>query len=220
MEKPSVALLRCRFLRKMRQVDITKVIFLDETWLNGNVSLDSGWTGGSIKCAPGTPVGKGKRLIICHAGSANGWITTPPLIFESKKTRDYHEDMDGDVFESWFFGKLLPVIPEGSTIIMDNASYHSRTQDKAPSSSSTKAVMVNWLKEKRVPFPDDQRKPELYQLVRLHKPPTPTYMIDKKASEMGFKVIRLPPCHCRIEMVWASLKKFVKSRNNIQTLRC
>lgn len=85
MEKPSVALARCRFLRKIREFDIKTAIFLDETWINANISKDSGWTDDSIKCSVNAPLGKGKRLIICHAGGFNGWIRSPPLIFQSKK---------------------------------------------------------------------------------------------------------------------------------------
>lgn len=85
MEKPSVALARCRFLRKMRNVDLKNCIFLDETWINANTSKDSGWTNDTIKCCVNAPLGKGQRLIICHAGGFYGWINAPPLIFASKK---------------------------------------------------------------------------------------------------------------------------------------
>lgn len=88
MEEPSVALLRCRFWRKIRDVDIKKVIFLDETWISVNTSKDISWTDGSIKRSVNAPLGKGKRLIICHAGGYNGWIDSPPLVFLSRKTVD------------------------------------------------------------------------------------------------------------------------------------
>jgi transposase len=216
LEKPSVSLMRCSFLRKMHNVDLSKTYFLDETWINQNDSKDKGWTDDTLKTTLATPLGKGKRLIICHAGSSKGWIKAPPLVFESKKTGDYHEDMDGTVFEKWFFGTLIPVLPRGATIVMDNAPYHSRVKDKAPTSSSTKAVMIEWLKKRGIPFPNDLKRPELYELVRLHKPPLPTYEIDDKAGKMGFTIVRLPPYHCQynpIEMVWSYIKRFVRERN-------
>lgn len=216
VEKPSVALSRCRFLRKIHNVDLKKTIFLDETWLNANESKDYGWTDDTVKGTLETPLGKGKRLIICHAGGQGGWIKAPPLVFESKKTGDYHEDMNSTVFENWFFKTLIPVIPRGSTIVMDNAPYHSRVKDKAPTSSSTKGSMMKWLEDRGIPFTKDLRKPEVYQLVRLHKPPMPTYEIDDKATKLGFSVIRLPPYHCHynpIEMVWSTLKRHVRERN-------
>lgn len=222
MEKPSIALLRCQFLRKMRNVNMENVVFLDETWLNENIHQDKGWTDGTIKGTLKAPLGKGKRLIICHAGSRKGWIKAPPLVFESKKTSDYHEEMDHVVFENWFFNTLIPSIPPASTIIMDNAPYHSRKKDKAPTSSSTKTAMIDWLREKNIQFPPDLRKPEIYQLIKLHKPPIPLYEIDVKAAEMGFTIIRLPPYHCQynaIEMVWSYLKSYVKERNTTFKLK-
>lgn len=216
MEKPSVALLRCQFLRKIHNINLENAVFLDETWLNENVHKDKGWTDNSIQGTLKAPLGKGKRLIICHAGGQKGWINAPPLVFESKKTGDYHEEMDHTVFENWFFNTLIPAIPHGSTIVMDNAPYHSRKKDKAPISSSNKATMTKWLQKKNVPFPPGLRNPELYHLIKLHKPPIPTYVIDSKATELGFTVIRLPPYHCHynpIEMVWSQLKSFVKERN-------
>lgn len=222
MEKPSVALLRCQFLRKVQNVNMENLIFLDETWLNENVHQDKGWTDGTIKGTLKAPLGKGKRLIICHAGNQKGWIKAPPLMFESKKTSDYHEEMDHVVFEDWFFNTLIPSIPPASTIIMDNAPYHSRKKDKPPTSSSTKSAMIDWLNERNIPFPPELRKPEIYQLIKLHKPPIPRYEIDVKAAEMGFQIIRLPPYHCQynaIEMVWSFLKSYVKERNKTFKLK-
>ena len=213
MEKPSVALSRCRFLRKIRNVDIKNVVFLDETWINCNISKDVGWTNGSVSSTMGAPLGKGQRLIICHAGGVNGWINAPPLIFKSKKTVDYHEEMNSEIFECWFFEVLLPSLPPGSTIVMDNAPYHSRVNNSAPTSSSRKGEMADWLTSRGVRITDDMRKPELYNLVKLHKPQLTSYVIDKKASELGFRVILLPPYHCNynaIEKVWAHLKNYVK----------
>lgn len=216
MEKPSVALLRCQFLRKVKNIDMGKAIFLDETWLNENVVKERGWTDGSVKGTLNSPLGKGKRLIVCHAGSAEGWINAPPLIFHSKKTNDYHEEMNSEIFESWFFNVLAPAISPGSTIIMDNAPYHSRVKDKAPTSSSRKGEMIDWLRKNNVSFPIDAKKPELYNLVKIHKPILKSYVIDSKATELGFKILRLPPYHCQynpIEMVWSALKSYVKERN-------
>ena len=80
------------------------------------------------------------------------WIKAPPLVFQSKKTEDYHEDMNAEVFEKWFFDTLLPAIPPGSTIFMDNAPYHSRVKDKAPTSSSTRLIWKTGYKHERYPL--------------------------------------------------------------------
>ena len=45
------------------------------------------------------PSGKGRRLIIVHIGSSNGFVKGGLLAFESTRTGDYHEDMNADVFK-------------------------------------------------------------------------------------------------------------------------
>ncbi|KAI4467787.1 transposable element tc3 transposase-like protein [Holotrichia oblita] len=44
------------------------------------------------------PVGKGRRLIILHIGSKNGFVDDGLLVFEERKTADCHDEMDADVF--------------------------------------------------------------------------------------------------------------------------
>ena len=55
-------------------------------------------------------------------------------VFKStRKTGDYHGQMNADQFQKWFSKMLLPNIPPNSIIIMDNASYHKAlTEDSAP----------------------------------------------------------------------------------------
>lgn len=43
---------------------------------------------------------------------------------------DYHCDTSTKVFEEWFENKLLPNILPNKNIVVDNASYHSRYQQK------------------------------------------------------------------------------------------
>ena len=38
----------------------------------------------------------------------------------------YTHSMNGDCFEKWFVEHLLKAVPEGHTIIMDNASFHRK----------------------------------------------------------------------------------------------
>ena len=122
-----------------------------------------------------------KRLAICHADATDRRIKALPLVFESKKTGNYHEDMNAEVLESQFFDQRLPVIPQRSKIVIDNASYHSRINDYRPlTSSSTKGEMISGILARGVYFPRDLHKPELYELIRLHKPQMQTYVIDKK----------------------------------------
>lgn len=60
-----------------------------------------------ITARPTNPSGKGKRLIVLHVGSIAGFVSGGFLCFESKKsrkkyTKDYHDEMNGDIFLEWF----------------------------------------------------------------------------------------------------------------------
>ncbi|MCX4366030.1 MAG: transposase [Bacilli bacterium] len=41
---------------------------------------------------------------------------------------EYSGTMDSILFEYWFEGMLLPGLQQGSTIVMDNAAFHHKTQ--------------------------------------------------------------------------------------------
>nr|CAD7407900.1 unnamed protein product [Timema cristinae] len=49
--------------------------------------------------------------------------------FCAKKTADAHDQIDDDVYENWFSEQLLPNSPEGVVIVIDNAAYHSRSNE-------------------------------------------------------------------------------------------
>jgi transposase len=40
----------------------------------------------------------------------------------------YDGTMDSSLFETWFETRLLPALPESTTIIMDNASFHRKSK--------------------------------------------------------------------------------------------
>ena len=162
------------------------------------------------------PPSKGSCLIVVHAGSECGFINNGLLVFQSKSTKDYHEEMDSDRFLSWFKDQLLPNVPPNSCIMMDNASYHSRELNRAPTSNSKKHEMQEWLREKKIPFDERMVKPTLYEIIKLHKPQFKSYEIDKLAETFGHTVIRLPPYHCEfnpIELIWAQVKDYIRKNN-------
>jgi hypothetical protein len=76
--------------------------------------------------------------------------------------------------------------------------------------------MISWLNEKRIPHMEDMHKPDLYELIKTHKPLYYTYKIDMFLAEHGYTVLRLPPYHPEmnpIELIWATVKKWVADRN-------
>jgi hypothetical protein len=64
---------RCNYLRKIRKFreDGYEIVYLDETWVNQNHATDYMWLPVDGSDAPKIPSGKGKRLIVLHAGNRN-----------------------------------------------------------------------------------------------------------------------------------------------------
>ena len=127
-ERPDIVAKRHEYLsqiKKIRQLKVCPIYYLDETFLNTNHTKSKCWViggSGGLK----VPTGKGGRLIILHAGSKDGFLPGALLSFESKTgSQDYHEEMNGEVFLEWFRTQFLPNIPPQSCIVMDNASYHN-----------------------------------------------------------------------------------------------
>jgi hypothetical protein len=52
-----------------------------------------------------------RRLIIVHIGSDTGFVPDGLLMFESKKTGDYNEDMNAFVFNNWMNSILANPVP-------------------------------------------------------------------------------------------------------------
>ncbi|KAJ4436052.1 hypothetical protein ANN_18679 [Periplaneta americana] len=107
---------------------------------------------GKVDSPMNVPIGKGQRFIIVHAGCSEGFIPNALLYFQSKSTKDYHEEMDASIFKDWFVNKHLPNIPQHSIIVMDKVSYHSVELNKASISSTLKGDMQKWLREKNIEY--------------------------------------------------------------------
>ena len=191
-----------------RRVSITRLPRLGKTESQHH-TVAKAWQDG--ESAPkDAPSGKGKRLIILHAGSANGWIPDAELVFVGKKdTSDYHGEMNQAHFEEWWEHDLLPNLPPMAVIVLDNAPYHNRRTDEtiAPTSSSKKADIIAWL-QANVPHNPGSLKAVLYTLLKQNKK-KPEYVVDELAGAQGFAVARLPVGHCElnpVELVWAHVK--------------
>ncbi|KAJ0181725.1 hypothetical protein K1T71_002447 [Dendrolimus kikuchii] len=209
MERRNIALARCNFLRSAKSIAVwNNVIFLDETWLNANHTVGKIWTDDTPQSSTKVPSGKSERLIICHAGSMKGFVQNCLLAFKSKKTVEYHEEMNFVKFKEWFC-TLLTNLNKPSTVIMDNAPYHSVQISKPPTSSSKKADIVKWLNDNNIVANMSMLKVKLLHLVAINKPAS-RYVLDEIAKEAGPNVMRLPPYDCQynaIELIWAKIKE-------------
>lgn len=220
-EKDHVIAARQRYLRTMRNnrfpdnpVDTYRPeVYLDESYVNKNHSNDFIWYYGEDGPWVQKPTGKGERLIIMNAITKDGWVPEAKLVFKStRKTGDYHGQMNWELFKKWFIQKLLPNIPAHSLIIMDNAPYHNiLSEHSPPTPQSAKQQIKKWLEQNKIYCCDDCLKPELVEVLKKVAP-EPIYAIDEIAASHGHQIIRTPPYHPElqpIETCWGVTKNHV-----------
>lgn len=220
-EKDHVVSARRRYLRDMRNNRVSKSdidtyrpeVYLDESYVNQNHSNDFIWYYGEDGPWIQKPTGKGERIIIINAITSSGWVKGAKLVFKStRKTGDYHGQMNGDLFKKWFTEMLLPNIPEHSLIIMDNAPYHNILSERSPPTpQSSKKKIKEWLEKNKAYCRDDCLKSELVEIL-TKMAPEPIYAVDKIAASIGHKVLRTPPYHPElqpIETCWGVVKNYM-----------
>ena len=217
-EKDHVVAARQRYLRKIRRNRLTggnietirPEVYLDESYVNKNHSNDNIWYFGEDGPLVQKPTGKGERLIIMNAITKDGWVPKAKMVFKStKKTGDYHGQMNNELFTKWFNEKLIPNIPDNSVIIMDNASYHNiLSTHSAPTPTCSKEKIRAWLEKNDFACREDCLKAEMVEILKRIAP-APSYAIDEIACEHGHEVLRTPPYHPElqpIEICWGVVK--------------
>ena len=78
-------------------------VYLDESYVNKNHSNDFVWY--SVEDGPliQKPTGNGERLVIVNAITKDGWVPNAKVVFKSsRKTGDYHGQMNFEIFQKWF----------------------------------------------------------------------------------------------------------------------
>ena len=220
-DMPAIRASRVKFLREIKNYRDggLDVVYVDETWLNEHDHVQKQWYSADGESSQMPPAGKGKRLIILHAGSAKyGFIENCSLVFEACKGEgDHHSQMNSDVFLDWWENNLLISLQEPSLIVIDNAKYHNTQVEEtiAPNMKTKKLDMIQWLQNHDIPHDPTLLKVELYELIKRNKP-DPVFLTDRLAHQYGHHVLRTPVRHCElnaIELIWAQLKNFVTKNN-------
>lgn len=222
-EKDNIIAARQRFLRRkianrINDKTIRPEVYLDESYVNKNHSNDLIWYSDEDGPWVQKPTGKGERLIIVNAITSEGWVPNAKIVFKAtKKSGDYHGQMNWEVFRKWFLEQLIPNIPEKSLIIMDNAAYHNvLAACSPPVPTSKKSEIRAWLQINKAPCSDDCLKAELVELLKKLAP-EPIFAIDELAREHGHEILRTPPYHPElqpIELCWGLVKNHVARNSN------
>lgn len=215
IEKHNLVLWRRQYLRSIQQYrkEGRHIYYIDETWVDINDSL-SKMRIDIRSCA--NPLRKGKQLIALNIGSEDGFVCNGLLCFESKKnTTNFHSEINEDLFHKWF-ESILPQLKPNSVVVMDNASYHSKKIDRAPSSTTSKVDIIKWLTDKGEIINKPMVIPQLLEIVKRLKPKYERYAIDELAKANNQTILRIPPYHCELntmELAWSSVKNYVKMNN-------
>lgn len=218
MERYDIVAWRYRYLEELRNNRLGNqrpVVYLDETYIHATYCAGKCWQSEQEEGVLSSD-SKGPRWIIVHAGGAMGFIPNAQLIFRSQsQAADYHDDMNKTNFNKWLSEKLIPNLPPQSIVVMDNASYHTIQLNKAPTMSSRKVEMQNWITNNGLSYLPTMVKAQLFQIIKEHKQP-PVYEADIMLEAHGHKVVRLPPYHCDlnpIELIWSVLKRRIAEKN-------
>lgn len=235
IEEEEIVIWRNKYLEQIRKYreEGRTIYYLDETWINVGDVPKKTWVDKTVQSgkdaflkdlSTGTPNPscKGKRLIVLHIGSEEGFVPGGLLTFESKKnSRAYHDEMNGDTFFDWM-KRVIPLLKEHCVIVMDNARYHSIKAESCPTLNWKNVDIEKWLEEKGEMFEKPMIKVRLMEIVKRIKPRYNKYVIDEYIKEHNRVILRLPPYHCElnpIELAWLVVKKHVKMNNTMFRLQ-
>lgn len=134
-------------------------VYLDESYVNVNHSPARTWSFAEDGPWVQKPSGKGLRLILVHAMTAEGWVEGAKLVFQAKRrTGDYHGQMNFENFRRWF----IAVSSQGH--INQSVKVRPRLKD-----SGLVAWEVPWRESKTVEPSDNILEIEYRQSTRLQR---------------------------------------------------
>lgn len=218
IERPDIINWRCNYLQKLKKYREQGrcIFYLDETWVDANLTFHKCWQHQEVDGTM-TTISASNRLIVAHLGSENGFLNNAELIFKAgNSTGDYHGQMNSTNFEKWVCEKVIPNLPANSVVILDNAPYHCRQEDKPPSQYSLKSDMLTWLRKQGIECDASMRKSDLHEKIEKVRPKNKIYAVDTLLQLNGHEVLRTPPYMCdlsAIELAWSKLKYFIRSHN-------
>lgn len=250
MESHVIAASRRTYLENIKNLRSHgyKIFYTDETWCGQNHTLKYGWQENVIDSLNKeynnfdqyrahlqeiygwrggfkTPSGAGKRIIILHIGSEEGFLQGGELCFIGKKgTNDYHNEMNALHYAEWF-KKILSLLPEKSAIVIDQAPYHTKQDPTTmnPNMSWKKNKIIDWIIKKDISLPPGPYNIHRFTKAQLIVYATPYFGTPEKIVDQlirnhrpDVKLLWLPVAHCElnpIELIWAYVKSKVAKVN-------
>lgn len=171
---------------------------------------------------------KGRRWVIVHAGSEEGWVGTPEVFEASSGSGDYHQNMNANKFEAYFRGLCAHLFHEREkrkvVFCMDNAKYHRREVGRQQGGKTLSAMNKSELIERLIANGCTEKKQKLAKLLRTklyemakRREYQQELEVERIAALYGYSIFWLPPYHPQlnpIEEAWGLTKRHVAMEND------
>ncbi|KAJ3639915.1 hypothetical protein Zmor_003243 [Zophobas morio] len=122
--------------------------------------------------------------------------------------------MNQEIFEKWFREQLIPSLREPTLIVIDNASDHSRLEEKIPRKSWTKTKMIAYLIKNGTDYPPKAMEDQIWEIL-ANKQPQKRYHLDLYPQHHGHLVLSMPPYHCHFNAIEMSLSEVKRNYDKI-----
>jgi transposase len=109
-----VQVARREWRKKQATLDVTKLVFLDETWVATNMTRRYGRAPVGTRCVAAAPYGHWQTTTFLAGLRHNAIIA--PLVVDGP--------VDGEIFLAWVLQFLCPVLQQGDVVVLDNLSSH------------------------------------------------------------------------------------------------
>jgi putative transposase len=113
-DRPDVARRRAQWTKYRGRVDLSRLVFIDETWTKTNMAPLRGWAPLGQRIKAKVPHGRWKTMTFL-AALRHDRITAPWFI---------DEPINGEIFQLYIEKVLIPTLQPGDIVIMDNLGSH------------------------------------------------------------------------------------------------
>jgi len=113
-QRPDVAERRQQWKSSQRQIDPSRVVFIDETWAKTNMTRTYGRSSLGSRLIEKTPASRWQTTTFLGALRVEGFVA--PLTVDGA--------INGDLFRAWVEQHLAPTLRPGDLVVMDNLSSH------------------------------------------------------------------------------------------------
>ena len=113
-DRPDVVRRRAQWTKYRRRIDLSRLVFIDETWTKTNMAPLRGWAPLGQRINAKVPHGRWKTMTFL-AALRHDRITAPWFI---------DEPINGEIFQLYIEKVLIPTLQPGDIVIMDNLGSH------------------------------------------------------------------------------------------------